>query len=137
MMSSQEYLLSWGLYLLGCLGLMLVWWKMTGWVRIPLVRNILRISALATLLMPYPVPGQESFLAPALMMTFVEGLFYEDLGFSHAGIPLLITIVLANIIYLIVDLATQPFRRKRDSKAGEASAGQGDSSERKTPTLGI
>lgn len=114
MLSTQEYLLSWGLYLLGSLGLMVVWWRMTAHVRIATIRNILRLSALVALLMPYPVPGQESYLAPALMMTFLEGLFYEDLGFSHAGIPLAIALGLANVLYLIIDLLWRAFRRKRE-----------------------
>jgi hypothetical protein len=114
MMSTQEYLLSWGMYLLGSLGLMVVWWRITAPVRIQMIRNMLRVSALVVLLMPYPVVGQEEFLAPALMMTFLEGLFYEEHGFGHAGMPLLLGLVLANILYLVGDLLWQALRRKRE-----------------------
>lgn len=152
MLSTQEYLLSWGLYLLGALGLMVVWWRMTGWLRPPALRNVLRISAAVALVMPYPVPGQEAFLAPALMMTFLEGLFFEEYGFSHAGIPLILAVVIANIVYLLADLVWQLYRRKHGAaSADDNSRGgeQGDSSaadqqnsrekdsvqERKTPTI--
>jgi len=101
-------------------GLMIVWWLMTRRIRWSWLRNMLRVTALVALLMPYPVPGQEGFLAPALMNTFVEGLFYEEYGFANAGVPLLLAIVIANIIYLIVDLAWQAWRRRH--KGHEAQA---------------
>ncbi|MCW8196652.1 hypothetical protein F6455_17810 [Proteobacteria bacterium 005FR1] len=119
MLSTHEYLLSWGMYLLGTLGLMVVWWRMTRRIPVPTVRNMLLVSALVALVMPYPVPGQESFLAPALMMTFIEGLFFEDQGFAHAGIPLLIALALANTVYLICDLTWQFLRRKREPTGDE------------------
>lgn len=121
MISSQEYLVSWGLYLLGVLGLMIVWWVMTQRIRLGWLRNMLRITVLVALLMPYPVPEQEAFLAPALMMTFVEGLFFEKYGFAHAGIPLVLAIVLANILYLVVDLSWQALRRKRGASEENTS----------------
>jgi hypothetical protein len=124
MLSTQEYLLSWGLYLLGTLGLMVVWWRMTRPIGISTLRNMLRLSALVALLMPYPVPGQESFLAPALMMTFIEGLFFEEQGFAHAGVPLLIALALANALYLIIDLSWQFLRRKREPAGEEPVSNQ-------------
>lgn len=138
MSSSQEYLFSWGMYLLSVLGLMIVWWRMTGWVRPPVLRNILRVSALVALLTPYPVPDQESFLAPALMMTFLEGLFYEAYGFARAGIPLILAVIIANIVYLVIDLGWQMFRRKRAAGEDGPAPGSHDeesAQERKTPTL--
>lgn len=113
MFATHEYLVSWGMYLLAAVGLMVVWWRMTSRVRPPVLRHVLRVSAAAALFMPYPVPGQEAYLAPALMATFVEGLFMEDYGFKHTGMPLLLVIFMANIVYLLVDLALLPWRRKR------------------------
>lgn len=107
------------MYLLSSLGLIIVWWRMTSWLRPAALRNVLRISAAVALVMPYPVPDQESFLAPALMMTFLEGLFFEDYGFGHAGIPLVLAVVIANILYLLADLLWQPYRRRRLASKGE------------------
>lgn len=115
MLSAQEYLVSWGMYLLGAVGLMVVWWRMTSRIRPAVLRNLLRVSAVAALFMPYPVPEQEAFLAPAFMMTFVEGLFMENYGFSHAGTPLLVVILMANALYLVLDLSLQLWRRRRQT----------------------
>jgi hypothetical protein len=119
MLSIHEYMLSWGMYLLGALGLVVVWWRITAYVRISTIRNMLRLSVMVAVLMPYPVPEQETYVAPALMMTFIEGLFFEDYGFSHAGMPLLLALVLANVLYLITDLLWHAFRRKRETVAQE------------------
>lgn len=139
MLSTEEYLLSWGMYLLSVLGLMIVWWHMSSWVRPPVLRNVLRITALVALVTPYPVPGQESFLAPAFMMTFLEGLFFEAYGFAHAGIPLILAVVIANIVYLMADLIWQMFRRRRPGDGEDSPETQSPkhepTSERKTPTL--
>lgn len=139
MFSTAEYLSNWGLYLLSAVGLMVVWWRLTGYLRIPVLRNMLRLSAAVALVLPYPVPEQEAFLAPAIMMTFLEGLFFEDYGFAHAGIPLLLAVVLANVLYLIVDLLLHIFRRKsgNDSKPAQAVKRDQPAEERKTPTLSV
>jgi hypothetical protein len=113
MLSTQEYLLSWGMYLLGTVGVMVVWWRMTARLRPPVLRNIFRVSVVAALLMPYPVPNQEAFLAPALMMTFLEGFFFEEYGFGHAGKPLILAVVMLNGLYLVMDLLWQTIRRGR------------------------
>ncbi|MEX1031953.1 MAG: hypothetical protein WDZ30_01205 [Cellvibrionaceae bacterium] len=115
MLSTQEYLFGWGMYVLSSVGLMVVWWRITYKLRPLVLRNVLRLSAAVALLVPYPVPGQETFLAPAWVMSFIEGLFYEEYGFSHAGMPLLLAIVLVNILYLVVDIVWQPFWRKRQA----------------------
>lgn len=139
MFSTEEYLTTWTIYLLSAAGLMVVWWFLTGLLRISVLRNMLRVSAAVALIMPYPVPEQEAFLAPAVMMTFLEGLFFEDHGFSHAGLPLLIAVVLANVAYLIIDLLLQLFRRKPADgpKQAKQSNKAEASSERKTPTLSL
>lgn len=143
MLSTQEYLISWGVYLLSVLGLMVVWWRMSFWLRPPALRNVVRLSAAIALLTPYPVPGQEAFLAPALMMTFLEGLFFEAYGFKHAGIPLLMAVLIANIIYLVADLGWQMVKRKRQpvreegvhQSTGAEPRDNESLVERKTPTL--
>lgn len=139
MFSTAEYLTTWTVYLLSAAGLMVVWWFMTRLLPIAILRNMLRVSAAVALIMPYPVPEQEAFFAPAVMMTFLEGLFYEDLGFSHAGMPLLIAVVLANVIYLIIDLTLSALRggKRGDAATKSAASGKPDqqSAERKTPTI--
>lgn len=140
MFSTEEYLTTWAIYLLSAAGLMVVWWYLTALLRISVLRNMLRVSAAVALIMPYPVPEQEVFLAPAIMMTFLEGLFFEDHGFSHAGIPLLAVVVLANVVYLIIDLLLQFLRPKPPTQPRQKNPSEkdGESSElRKTPTLSL
>lgn len=139
MFSTEEYLTTWAVYLLSAAGLMVVWWYLTGFLRIGVLRNMLRVSAAVALIMPYPVPEQEAFLAPAIMMTFLEGLFFEDYGFSHAGIPLLIIVVLANVIYLIIDLLLHLVRGKPAEKQQASKRDKSDEppQQRKAPTLSL
>lgn len=138
MFSTQEYLTTWAAYLLSSAGLMVVWWYMTKLLPFAVLRNMLRVSVAVALVMPYPVPGQEGFLAPATMMTFLEGLFFEDYGFSHAGIPLLIAVVAANVIYLIVDLSLYALRGKPKAAPAKAPVKESEKDNgRKTPTLSL
>lgn len=141
MFSTEEYLTTWAIYLLSAAGLMVVWWYMTKLLPIAIVRNMLRVSAAVALVMPYPVPEQEAFLAPAVMMTFLEGLFFEEQGFSHAGIPLLIAVVLANVVYLIIDLTLSALRGGKGEKAEITPAASAkpdqQTKERKTPTISV
>ncbi len=113
MFSSFEYLMGWAFYLGASLGLIVVWWFMTRWISIQVIRNTLRVVVAAALLMPYPVDSESAFLAPAIIMTFIEGLFIRDEGFSRAGIPLVIAICSAGILYVLLSLIWSKYREKR------------------------
>ncbi|MGH1472137.1 MAG: hypothetical protein ACRBCS_13150 [Cellvibrionaceae bacterium] len=113
MFSSDEYLWGWVLYALASCGLLVVWWFMTRWISFQIVRNTLRVVVAAALLMPYPVDAESSFLAPALIITFVEGLFVRDGAFDRAGIPLIIAVVTAAVFYIILSILWNVVLAKR------------------------
>ncbi|MGI1677530.1 MAG: hypothetical protein K6L75_02275 [Cellvibrionaceae bacterium] len=127
MFSSDEYLWGWVLYALASIGLMVVWWFMTRWISFQVIRNTLRVIVAAALLMPYPVDSESSFLAPAIIITFVEGLFVRGGTYDRAGIPLLIAIIGAAAFYAIVSILWNIFWEKR--KGNSSSLPSKDDSE--------
>ncbi len=112
MLTAEDYVTTWIMYLIGAIGLLVVWWFITRKIRIKLLRDILRLSAATLLLVPFPVLHQEQFWAPALGMSLLEAVFGQSQGFSRAGIPVLIILFFVIGFYLLADTLWQRYRRK-------------------------
>lgn len=119
MFSSDEYFWGWVLYAMASLGLLVVWWFMTRWIPQQIIRNTLRVIVAAALLMPFPVEEGSAFLAPAIIMTFVEGLFVRGGSFDRAGIPLAIAIGCAAMFYIGISILWHIFLEKRFSSTSD------------------
>ncbi len=94
-MDFSPYLLTWAGYLVGALGCLLVWLRMTrnlGWAG---TRRFLQLAAAALLLTPWTVASERSELAPALMVALFDSLQLGPQAFWRAGIALLWALVLA------------------------------------------
>jgi len=112
-LTGEDYVTYWIIYLVGAIGLLVVWWFITRKIRIKLLRDILRLSAATFLLVPFPVLNQEQYWAPAFGMSVLEEVFGQAEGFSRAGIPILIIWFLVIGFYLLVDMLWQRFVTKR------------------------
>lgn len=64
-MNEQDYLIAWGAYAIAGLGLMLVFWLMTGWMW-RWLREPLRLIVFILLFTPTPVDPQNDLYAPAI-----------------------------------------------------------------------
>ncbi|MBN0210613.1 MFS transporter, partial [Pseudomonas aeruginosa] len=73
-MNEQDYLIAWGAYAIAGLGLMLVFWLMTGWMW-RLLREPLRLIVFILLFTPTPVDPQNDLYAPAIAITALDVVF--------------------------------------------------------------
>ena len=112
-MTTQAYMWGWLAYLLGCVGVLFVWWWLTRplaiWAKVPL-----RILLTALLLTPWSVSPQHDEWAPAWVVTLFDGLAQDDVSLWRAGGPLLAMLVVA-LIAAVLELWRQ--RRKQTSMA--------------------
>lgn len=112
MLTGEDYVTSWVMYLAGAVGLLVVWWFITRPIGIKVVRDILRLTAATFLLVPFPVLNQEQFWAPALGMSLLEAVFGQSQGFNRAGVPVLIVWTFVIAFYLLVDTLWQRYRQR-------------------------
>ena len=118
----NDYLFTWILYLVGAVGLLIVWWFLTKKIRFKLIKDCLRLSAAVFLLVPFPVYNQPEFWAPALGMSMLEFIFGQSQGLGRAIIPILIIWAFSLAFYLIADSLWQRFRRQRSAAKAEHAA---------------
>ncbi|MEJ2418923.1 MAG: hypothetical protein P8Y45_18750, partial [Exilibacterium sp.] len=99
-MNSEDYMMGWIGYLAGGFGLFLCWFWMTRKLP-PAVRNLLRWMAAAVLFTPYTLePPYESW-APALIIVLFESLIGGVEGAARAGVPLLVSLSAAVIMFFL------------------------------------
>lgn len=113
LLTVKGHFLAWVYYLIGAVGLMAVWWFLTRKISHMLTRNMVRLVVAVILIMPYPVLPDQSFLAPAVIMSALEGLFVDGGDFARAGVPLVIAILVALLLYILLDLIWRYGLRKR------------------------
>lgn len=77
---------AWMYYLLGALGLFIVWWRITQGIRWSTVRRVLRVLMLIALVCPFSIGEDfEQTMAPATLMMLLETVFGGAEGFSRVG----------------------------------------------------
>ncbi len=93
MLTQQEYLLAWLVYLLGSVACLAVVWVMTKNIPWSEVRGVLRIVAGVFMLVPWYISEDSAYLAPAWIASFLEGIFDGPDAFWRAGTPLVVSLV--------------------------------------------
>ena len=117
MFSTSSYLTAWAVYLLGSAGLVAVVWHLTRSLRWAPLRLALRLSTALLLLVPHPADPAQDYLAPALIISLLEGIFEGGEAMARAGLPLLITWLGALIVALVLQaLASYLYRRRRQQR---------------------
>lgn len=107
-MNSEDYMMGWIGYLAGGFGLFLCWFWMTRKLP-PAVRNLLRWMAAAVLFTPYTLePPYESW-APALIIVLFESLIGGVEGAARAGVPLLVSLSAAVIMFFLYQFFLRSF----------------------------
>lgn len=96
-MTTKAYMLGWLAYLLGCVGLLFVFWYITRplrrWIKLPL-----RAAAAALLLTPWSVSADVGSWAPAWVVTLFDGFAEKGTSLWRAGGPLLAMLVVALLV---------------------------------------
>jgi len=122
MITGEQYFYGWLIYIVAIIGLLGVWWYMTRKIPWRIVRNVIRLIPAVLLLMPFPIVGNDDFLAPAFFSSMLELMFVGGGEFSRAGRPVLIILGMILILYLILDIVWQKFwvKRRRQSLTDES-----------------
>ena len=107
--TTKAYMLGWLAYVLGCVGVLFVFWYITRplarWLKLPL-----RAVATALLLTPWSVSPDISQLAPAWVVSLFDGFAQNDISLWRAGGPLLAMVIVA----LLVAWAELKRQRRRE-----------------------
>ncbi len=111
MLDSVEYAITWGAYLLGVLGVMLFWWRVTGFIPWPILRNVLRLIVIAPLLVPAPVTEGGLDWAPALFVLLFDVTLQEGVNPLRA-VPFLVYGAVVALILLLADMGYRFWRNK-------------------------
>jgi len=112
MFTQNEYLLAWGVYLLGAMMCFYCWWVITAKVAPTIIMALLRTAVGVIVFVPWYVEGTSGYLAPAVVAMGIEGLFVSGADFSRAGLPLLSVLSISSIIVILFSSAWYVYRRK-------------------------
>lgn len=105
MFTPEDYWYGWLLYIAGGLVFFGCWWYLTAKIRYAPVRLLLRVIAVITMFVPWYANPDMGYLAPAVLIAGMEGIFDGDGAFWRAGTPLLVALgigVTASLIYSLV-----------------------------------
>lgn len=120
MFSATSYLTAWGVCLLGCLGLMVIAWRLT--TKAGLLRPVLLVSAAILMAMPYYADPGQDYLAPALIITLLEGIFDGREAMARAGAPLLAVWVGGVLLTVVVQIGWHRYYRQYRQKQQQQQA---------------
>lgn len=113
MLTDNEYLIAWGVYLLAVAGLGAVWWRITRPIPVRWIQNLLRVVYFALLVTPaVVVEGNPARMAPAVLIWALEATLVEQ-GNVGRVYPAL---TLAGIVAVLLALTEAiVFRARRKS----------------------
>ncbi|SDH93348.1 MFS transporter [Pseudomonas panipatensis] len=120
-MNHNDYLLAWGAYLVAGLGLLLVWFLMTGWMW-RWLREPLRVIVLVLLFTPTPVDPANNEYAPAIAITALDIVFKVGNNAWRAVSDLALVMLVAFAVYLLFVAIRWPIERAARSRRARAEA---------------
>lgn len=120
MLQSTEYMLAWGVYLLGALALWVCWWRLTAWLPFVLVRQVLRALLVAVLIAPAPVIVGEPGQAPAAVLLLLDKYLAGEQPSLRALENLGLAFVLA-LVYVAVEMGLRFWWSRRSDTASTAT----------------
>lgn len=119
MFTSEDYLYGWLLYLAGGLVFFGCWWYLTRKIALIEIRAVLRSICWVTMFVPWYASPEMDYLAPAVVIAGVEGIF--DGNFWRAGAPLLTAITTAILFTLVYTTVRRIYARKNQDSTVEAT----------------
>jgi hypothetical protein len=105
MFTTEDYLYGWLLYIAAGLVFFACWWYLTAKIKTIEIRAVLRTGAAVTMFVPWYTSPDMDYLAPAVLMAAMEGIFDGNGAFWRAGTPLLIALavgIAGSLIYAVV-----------------------------------
>ena len=111
MLTENEYLIAWGVYLLAVIGLGSVWWRLTRVLSVIWLQTILRFIYFPLLVTPAVVVDGSVRLAPATMIWLLESTIVEANDLARVYPPLIITVAASLMLAFVYTI----FAAKRAS----------------------
>ncbi len=101
MLTDNEYLIAWSLYLVSVIGLGAVWWRITRPLPVRWLQNLLRVLYFALLVTPaVVVEDNATRMAPAAMIWILETTLVEEGNIARVYAPLLLAAIAGAVIAL-------------------------------------
>ncbi len=114
-MTETEYLYAWLYYLGGALILVLCLWFLVRNMAWPRIKYTLLVVVAVALVVPWYSDPQQSYLAPAIIASTVEGFFEGAEAFWRAGTPLLAAMGGSLLLCVIISAVHWYFRRSNSN----------------------
>lgn len=105
MLTHEEYLTAWGVYILAASGLFSAFWQMTRTLPWLFLKRVMRVSVMVVLFMPWFSYSEQDYLAPAYLITAFEALALGSELWVRAGVPLLFALSSAFVLTTIFSVA--------------------------------
>jgi len=97
-MTTHQYIIAWAVYLVGALGCLAVWWRMTRPFGQGFPRRFLRMIAAFAILTPAISNPGMGFLGPALLVCLFDGLSHGPEAMLRTAPLVLISLLVATLL---------------------------------------
>lgn len=124
-MSANDYLIAWGAYGLAALGLLLVWFRLTGWLW-RWLREPLRLVVAVLLFTPTLADASQRLFAPAIAIAALDLLFKVGNSVWRAVADLAMYGMIAFALYLLCAAIRWPIERRLAARRAQQEAAQAD-----------
>lgn len=98
MLTVNEYIFAWAVYLAAVLGACAVWWRITRGIPVRWLQNCIRVLFFGLLVAPCMVVHGNERLAPAIMIWALESTIIDVVNPSRVDRPLAIAAVLSLLV---------------------------------------
>lgn len=112
MLTAENYQFAWALYILSALVGIAIFWRLLERLRWPELKIYLCLVLGVLWLTPVTADPEQSFLAPAFLVSTLETLFEGAQSTARAGIPLLVTLLAMTLMFLVLATARRLYRRR-------------------------
>lgn len=100
MLTQQNYLLAWFIYVFAAAGLLYVVWVWLKMLSSSDWRRFFFMVIAVLVLMPWYVSDGQDYLAPALLVALLDAITEGPQQVARAGVPLLISLIAAGLLPL-------------------------------------
>jgi signal transduction histidine kinase len=124
-MSGNDYLIAWVAYGIAAFGILLVWFRLTGWLW-RWLREPLRLFAAILLFTPTVVDASQDLFAPAIAVAALDMLFKVGNSVWRAVADLAMYGMIAFALYLLFAAIRWPIERRLAARRAQREAQQQD-----------
>lgn len=122
MFTTNDYVYGWLAYIVAGLVFFACWWYATRKIGIHEVRAVLRVGAVVTMFVPWYVASDSNYMAPAILMAGMEGIFDGPSAFWRAGGPLLVALGIGIVGALIFAVTRRLLSRKNTTTPAQPAS---------------